>query len=168
VALHVAAARPHLVAGVALLDGAVLFPEEVRAQILAEVVPLLEGPAWADVLRGFFSSRAFDAHESAELRARILDELGRAPSYLPACVMRDVMASDHADLLAGDWPLLYVHAGIPADLARLRELRPDALIGSVAGGGHWMMLSVPEQVNAMLDTFLDVVAARVSEVAATV
>ncbi|HEX9235018.1 MAG TPA: alpha/beta hydrolase [Actinomycetota bacterium] len=54
-------------------------------------------------------------------------------------------------------PLLYVHAKAPPDLQRLQELRPDAMVGQVIGSGHYLMLSVPEQVNAMLDRFLEVV-----------
>jgi hypothetical protein len=54
-----------------------------------------------------------------------------------------------------------VHGGIPADLARLRQLRPDALVvASVAGAGHYMTLEVPDQVNAMLDRFLQIVDQR--------
>jgi pimeloyl-ACP methyl ester carboxylesterase len=41
----------------------------------------------------------------------------------------------------------------------LRELRPDVLLGAVVGSGHWMMLEVPDQVNAMLDRFLQIVEA---------
>jgi hypothetical protein len=29
------------------------------------------------------------------------------------------------------------------------------LIGSVVGSGHWLTLVVPDQVNAMLDRFLE-------------
>ena len=54
-------------------------------------------------------------------------------------------------------PLLYVHAKAPTDLQRLRELRPDAMVGQVIGSGHFLMLSVPEQVDAMLDRFLELV-----------
>jgi hypothetical protein len=46
----------------------------------------------------------------------------------------------------------------PADLERLRQLRPDALLASVAGSGHYLKLEVPDQVNAMLDRFLQIVA----------
>jgi len=42
---------------------------------------------------------------------------------------------------------------------RLQELRPDAMVGQVVGSGHYLMLSIPAQVNAMLDRFLEVVEA---------
>jgi hypothetical protein len=32
------------------------------------------------------------------------------------------------------------------------------MVGQVVGSGHFLMLSVPDQVHAMLDRFLDVVS----------
>jgi len=43
---------------------------------------------------------------------------------------------------------------MPADLDRLMQLRPDAIVAAVAGSGHFMALVVPDQVSAMLDRFL--------------
>ncbi len=54
---------------------------------------------------------------------------------------------------------MYVPAKAPSDLQRLLELQPDALVGQVVGSGHYLMLSVPDQVNAMLDRFLELVEA---------
>jgi len=113
-----------------------------------------------DALRGYFG-RFFGSHDSPALKARIMAVLERAPSHLAAPLMRDIMSSGHAaELAAGDHPLLFVHAKAPADLERLRQLRPDALLASVAGSGHYLMLEVPDQVNAMLDRFLQIVASR--------
>ena len=120
----------------------------------------LEGDAWLDALRRYFD-RFFGPHDSPALKARIMAELERAPSHLAASLMRDIMSSDHAaELGTGDYPLLFVHAKVPADLERLRQLRPDALLASVGGSGHYLMLEVPDQVNAMLDRFLQIVASR--------
>ena len=44
-------------------------------------------------------------------------------------------------------------------MQRLLELRPDAMVGQVVGSGHYLMLSVPDQVNSMLDRFLGVIDA---------
>jgi len=69
-----------------------------------------------------------------------------------------LFASDYADdLQSARCPLLYIHAKAPTDLRRLQELRPDALVGQVVGSGHYLMLSVPDQVNAMLDSFVRVI-----------
>jgi pimeloyl-ACP methyl ester carboxylesterase len=69
--------------------------------------------------------------------------------------MRDIFSSDFADeLRAARCPLLFVHAQVPADLDRLRQLRPDAIVASVAGSGHYIALVVPEQVSAMVERFI--------------
>lgn len=159
IAMEVAAARPDLVAGVVLLDGTILYPEGLRTQALGSLVPVLEGPGWAEAMQGFLGGRGFGPSDSPDLKARVMEEIGRGPGGLAAPLMRYILSSDHASLIASsDCPLLYIHARVPTDLARLRELRPDAVIAAVAGSGHWMMLEVPDQVNAMLDRFLDIVA----------
>jgi len=53
-----------------------------------------------------------------------------------------------------------VHAKVPADLRRLQEVRPDAMVGRVVGSGHFLTLSAANQLNAMLDRFLELVAQR--------
>jgi pimeloyl-ACP methyl ester carboxylesterase len=42
-------------------------------------------------------------------------------------------------------------------LKRLRELQPEAIIEEIGGVGHWQMLTAPDQVNALLDRFLEVI-----------
>ena len=155
-ALEVAAIRPDLAAGVVLLDGAVLLPETSLKEALANLVPALEGDSWLAALQGYFG-RMFGPYDPPELRTRVMRELGDAPSHMAAPLFRDLMSSDYADELeASSAPLMYIHARIPADLTRLRALRPDVWLGSVVGSGHYMALAVPNQVNAMLDRFLEV------------
>jgi pimeloyl-ACP methyl ester carboxylesterase len=155
VALEVAALEPQLVAGVALLDPVVLFPEPLRRQVLEQLVPALAGPGWQEVLRSFIAGRMFGPFDPPEVRARIAQEVATLPAHLPAPLMRDGMSNDFSDrLAAGKYPLLFVHAQVPADLERLKQLRPDAIVASVAGSGHFLTLIVPDQVNAMLDRFL--------------
>lgn len=159
VALIAASLDPDRTAGVALLDGTVLFPESLRSHVLATVVPVLEGDGWIQVMQGFLVGRGIGPYDSAALKARVLAEIAAAPAWIAAPMMRDVMTVDFSQLLSGRFPLLYVHATTPTDLTRLRELRPDVLLGAVVGSGHWMMLEVPDQVNAMLDRFLQIVEA---------
>jgi pimeloyl-ACP methyl ester carboxylesterase len=163
VALVVAEKRPSLVAGIVLLDGAVLFPQALRQQVLEGLVPVLEGPGWAAALQGFLGS-PWPASTSPALKARVIDEIGRGPAQLAAPMMRDVMSTDWAEqLTAGAYPLLYVHGIVPLEIDRLHHLRPDALIAAAAAGGHYMTLQVPDQVNAMLDRFLDIVESTGTE-----
>ena len=159
VALIAASLTPDRTAGVALLDGTVLFPESLRSQVLANLVPVLEGDGWSEAMQGYLVGRGIGPYDSAALKARVMAEIAAAPAHIAAPLMRDVMSGDFSHFLTGRFPLLYVHARVPTDLTRLRELRPDVLLGVVVGSGHWMMLEVPDQVNAMLDRFLQIVEA---------
>jgi pimeloyl-ACP methyl ester carboxylesterase len=75
--------------------------------------------------------------------------------------MQESMATDGSDSLARvRCPLLVVSARTPVDIERLRGLQPEAFVGSVVGSGHWLTLAVPDQVNAMLDRFLEIAPTR--------
>jgi pimeloyl-ACP methyl ester carboxylesterase len=64
-------------------------------------------------------------------------------------------ANSYDDLLAEcDVPALLVTATIPNDMDRLGHLCPQLHVGKVVGSGHFLELEVPDQVNAMLDRFL--------------
>jgi pimeloyl-ACP methyl ester carboxylesterase len=155
VALTAAALAPGLAAGVGLLDATVLFPDQLRRQALETLVPALEGPHWLEALRGYFGARMFGPFDPPELQPRIMEELSAVPRHIPAPLIRDIFSRDFSDeLAAARCPLLFIHAKVPADLGRLLELRPDVLLGSVVGSGHYIALVVPEQVSAMLDRFL--------------
>src|SRR5579862_3172164 len=69
VALIVAAARPELVRAIVMLDGTILFPEEVGRQARETLVPALATDHWLDALRGYFA-RTFDPADPAEVRER--------------------------------------------------------------------------------------------------
>lgn len=160
IALDVASAKPDLVAGIAMLDAAMLYPAGIREQALTNLVPALEGEGWVDTLRAFFA-RTFGPYDSPALKAKVMEEIGRAPAHMAAPLMRDLLSEDFtAQLSSGEYPLLFVHAKAPTDVARLQQLRPDVQLGSVVGSGHYLTLAIPDQVNAMLDRFLQIVASR--------
>lgn len=158
IALEVAADAPALVAGVVLLDGAVLFPAAVRAG-QAAFMSALQTERWREALEGFFRERMFTRYDSQQVKARIMAQLKNARREMARTMMQDLFSSDYAEHLSSSGcPLLFIHSQIPVDLGRLRQLRPDVLVGEVVGAGHYAMLEAPDQVNAMLDRFLQIVA----------
>jgi pimeloyl-ACP methyl ester carboxylesterase len=170
ISLIAAGLEPDLVAGVVMLDGTLLFPEVVRKYGLEEFVPALEGPGWLEAARNYFGTLMFTPFDPPGLKEQILDDLAKVPPHIAGPLMRDIFRSDYADeLVAARCPLLYVHGVTPTDVNRLRELRPDALVGSVVGAGHYINIVVPEQLNAMIERFIEVLpiaaAARAQEVA---
>jgi pimeloyl-ACP methyl ester carboxylesterase len=64
--------------------------------------------------------------------------------------------TDHeAATAANTGPLLAIYAGLfPVNLAEVRALVPGAQVGQTVGSGHFNMVEVPEQVNAMIDRFM--------------
>lgn len=160
-ALEVAARRPELVSGVVLLDAVVLFPEAVRTAALMDFIPRLEGPQWLDALRAYFTRLMFSPFDPPAMKDQVLRDLADVRPEIGPIFMRDLMSSDHAEYVAsGAYPLLYMHGSAPADLTRLRQLRPDALVTEVIGSGHFVMLSAPDVVSATLDRFLGIVASH--------
>ena len=160
VALLVASLRPEIVRGIVMVDGAILFPEPVRRQGLEGLVPALKTDHWLDTLRAYFA-RTLDPRDPSDVGARVMADLGRISPSIASSFFSSVFASDWADELAAvRCPVLYIHAKAPTDLARLEQLRPDALIGQVIASGHYAMLSAPEQVKAMLDRFLGMLTAE--------
>lgn len=156
-AVEIAAAYPSRTAGVALLDPAILFPEPIRGQALTGLVPALRSDVWLKAVEGYFS-RLFSPYDPPKLRAQVLTELAQVRPGMAAPIMQEGMATDGSDSLAQvRCPLLVVTAAqSPVDMQRLRDLQPDALVGRVVGSGHWLTLAVPEQLNAMLDRFLEI------------
>ncbi len=160
IGLRLAAARPDLVAGVAMLDGGIPFPEPMRTMRLETFVPLLEGEGRVHALREFMG-RLFSPFDPPELQAKVATGFQAAPAHLAAPLMRAIFTEDlSAPLSTGRYPLLQIQAQAPFDLARLRELRPDVLVGSVIGSGHYLTLAAGAQVNSMLDRFIEIVAAQ--------
>ena len=157
ISLIAAGLAPDLVAGVVMLDGTLLFPEVIRKHGLEEFVPALEGPRWLEAARNYFGTLMFTRFDPPGLKDEILDDLSKVPPHIAAPLMRDIFISDHAEkLVAAPCPLLYIHGVTPTDVNRLRELRPDALVGAVVGAGHFINMVVPEQLNAMIERFIEV------------
>jgi pimeloyl-ACP methyl ester carboxylesterase len=85
--------------------------------------------------------------------------LSQVSPELVAPLMQEGMATDgSASLARVQCPLLLVVAKAPVAIEHLRALQPEAFIGRVIGSGHWLTLAVPDQVNAMLDRFLELTA----------
>jgi len=160
VALSVAAARPELVCGVVMLDGVIFFPEAARQGAVDGLLPALAGDQWLDALRGYLGRLVDPA--SADVIARVMADVGQARREIAASFFTSAFGSDfgpreqhYSEALSNlRCPLMYVRAKAPANLQKLQELKPDAMIGQVVDSGHYLMLSAADQVNAMLDRFL--------------
>jgi pimeloyl-ACP methyl ester carboxylesterase len=91
-------------------------------------------------------------------RTEILNGMARVPPDIAAAVMRDMAEFDGAAALAAAAvPVLSIGSAVPANKsADLRALCPPIVIGQTVGAGHFLQLEVPEQVNAMIERFLEI------------
>ncbi|HSK90862.1 MAG TPA: alpha/beta hydrolase [Euzebyales bacterium] len=160
VAVQLAASRPDLAAAVVMVDGALLFREDV----LDEVAPLFDAihsPAWREALHGFVDG-GFIATDDPTVRA--------AAHVRVDALTRHAMVSAFDS--AGNWdaepalracrmPMLYINSGSDlADLDLLPALCPQVELGRTVGVGHNQMLASPAQVAAMIDRFVSVHVTR--------
>jgi pimeloyl-ACP methyl ester carboxylesterase len=159
VSLELAAARPDFVRGVAMIDS-VLVPGRDRAALVHEGVAGLRGSGPERTLRDYYGT-FFGPYDDPELAAWILGQVVRTPPHVTASVWEESLESwsDAGALARATVPLAYLDAGSPnANLARAVALHPAMIIGRTIGSGHFSPLAAADQVNAMLERFLAIVA----------
>jgi pimeloyl-ACP methyl ester carboxylesterase len=90
-------------------------------------------------------------------RADILEQMSSGPPGIAAEIMRVMGQFDDAALAKVTVPVVSIGSAVPANAsADLRRLNPAITIGQTVGAGHFNMLEVPGQVNAMIERFLAV------------
>jgi len=159
VAFDVACRHPDLPGAVVMLDSAVVLPASARVAI-PEVLERLSGPDYAATLHWLVNGAFFLPTDDAVRRARILDVMAAAPQHVMAAAYAGLADYD-AGAVASRFkaPSLYIAANEPsprADMDRLAALVPHMLRGQTVGAGHFCQLEVPEQINAMIDRFFDI------------
>lgn len=159
IAFEVAAARPDAVSAIVLLDPIPIVPlaglREQRAPLLAA----LAGPDYRDAFRGFVESRMFRPTDDPTVRARIVDDMCATPQHVlePTFAgITDWTGEQLADQVHCPVLLITTGDGMPADIARTRNLLPGLELGRTIGSGHFVHVFSPEQVNEMIERFLAV------------
>jgi pimeloyl-ACP methyl ester carboxylesterase len=151
VALAYAGAHPDRVAGLVLVD-----PIGDGKQIpLAEAKAYLAGfeTNYDSTSRGYWTSVA--GPDSA-IQKRLLADLEATPREAVVRGLRDVMQFDpHPALARYQGPTLSIvtpHNDMPSSLHRLGKGFPHRM---VEGTGHWIQLDKPDEINRLLDEFLE-------------
>jgi len=159
VAFETAAARPDLALAIVLLDPIPIVPPPNLRDQRAALLAALEGPDYADALRAFAESRMFKPTDDPEIRAGIVDDMCATPQHVLLSAFTS-LSEWSGELLADQvrCPALLITAGdgLPADLARTRELVIGLELGRTVGAGHFAHIVSHAQVNAMIDRFLTV------------
>lgn len=157
VALALAASHPDQLGAAVLIDSVLLAAGD-RTGAIGDLVAALRAPESDRALRDYFAT-FFSPDDDPRRTAWILDQAVRTQPHVTSSIWEESLrAWDDADALRRcEVPVLYLDAGTPnADLARAVALRSELVIGRTIGSGHFSLLEVPEQVNAMIDRFLTV------------
>lgn len=160
VALELAARHPAVPAAIVMVDGG--------TRTMAPLPPAPpsggDGSALARVMRDGSNPAAirvaidgmFLPTDDAERRTWITERMLGRPPHVMASAWEELRRVDGAaSAKACTVPVLHINAATyRPELARFRELCPQLVLGQTVGAGHFSMLEVPEQVNAMIEQFL--------------
>ena len=166
----------HSVGGNIALKLAVRAPEAVKAVVMIDT--FVEGQGFYMKLRELSASFAtiggsrqvFEAlsgglflpSDNPDLRREILDQCSHTPwhaltSTFNRALLENTSASDLRDVAI---PVAYISAhGLPTEIWRVEHINPRVITGKTVGVGHFSTLMAPDQINAMLRTFVDQVNA---------
>jgi len=157
VALELAARHPDLPAAIVMLDSAIVPPEGLIEAVRA-LAESLKGPDYREAQRKFMADLTFLPTDNPQDKARIVDLMSAAPQHVMGNALEHhLLTWDGAAAAAAcAVPALYIGAAYPlADVARFRELCPRLVVGQTVGAGHFNNQLVPDQVNAMIERFLE-------------
>jgi pimeloyl-ACP methyl ester carboxylesterase len=163
IALEVAATRPELPSAIVLLDPIPIVPLPALQAQRGQLAEALTGSAYREAFRGFAEARMFRSTDDPELRARIVDEMCATPQHVLAPTFANLSkwsGEPLADRVRIPVLLITAGDGLPADIARTRELLPQLELGRTVGAGHFAHVIAPDQVNAMIDRFLTILRQR--------
>ena len=157
VALEFAAHHPGVPASIVLIDS-VIFPHRSFLDALQPVVEALRGTDYIAACQRALSATCLTTDDEI-LKAQLIASLPKAPRHVLASALRNHLTEYDVTPAAADCrvPIAYIGAAVPmADLIQFRRLTPQLVTAQTLGSGHFSSLFVPDQINAMLSTFLKV------------
>jgi hypothetical protein len=108
------------------------------------------------------SSGLFLPSDNPDIKREILDQCADTSwhvltSTFNLALLGNTSLSDLKELAI---PAAYISAhGLPTEIWRVENINPRVITGKTVGAGHFSTLMAPEQINAMLRTFVDQVNA---------
>jgi pimeloyl-ACP methyl ester carboxylesterase len=148
------AARVRAIRALVMVDPAPITNERAKEFFRGSVAAVAadEDGSW----RRKFAESLFLPTDVAR-RTAIIERMSASPPGIAAEVMRVMGEFGDAVLAKVSVPVLSIGSARPANRsADLRRLCPAITIGQTVGSGHFNMLEVPGQVNAMIERFLAV------------
>ncbi len=159
----------HSMGGSIALQLAADHPNSVRALVLVDPSPVNDNRAGFQSMLDAMANHGVDSTRRRAFRNFFLDR--HDPALLAEICERAATVPDRvftAEVTSlRDWdgdaiarrcgvPVLHIAATRPAcSPSALRAAIPDVVTGQTVGAGHFNMLEVPDQVNSMIERFLE-------------
>jgi pimeloyl-ACP methyl ester carboxylesterase len=153
VAAALAAHHPELVVAAVGVDS----PLVTSPGAVERLTPRIEAMASADYLAAALRmvESMFQPCDDPARRATITQGMTSVPQHTMVSAMRGNLAQRPETLGTISQPVLMISAGwVPVDQAFVRQTIPNLRYAQTYGSGHFSMLEVPEQVNAMIERFI--------------
>ena len=159
VATAFAAAYQDFAHAVVILDSGFEMPDSVRGE-LRGFYDALTPEVYDGVVRTFVRERLFDAGDDESLIESVEAVMAACPREVFLAMGEGVLAWDQkAAALQITVPTLFIASSRPfIDLGTLHAACPSWYLGRTIGAGHFHQLVVPDQVNAMIERFLEQIA----------
>jgi pimeloyl-ACP methyl ester carboxylesterase len=157
IALQLAATHPELSAAVCLIDS-VVFPSDAFIAQLQLLGDQLAGAAYIQTLQ-LAAGALFIETDDPVRKAHVLAEMAKTSQHVAVPAFRNHLLDYDASRVARACrvPIAYIAASnLMADLGQFKQLCPQLVTAQTIGSGHFSLLEVPEQVNAMLERFVKI------------
>ncbi|MDX6274889.1 MAG: hypothetical protein QOJ92_2099 [Frankiales bacterium] len=157
-ALELAATHSGLLGGIGLLDAGPLAWAQAERPGLEGLIAALRGEGGQSMMASMADDLFRPDEQVADAEHYRACVRGAAPEVFADVVASDLGWDGRSVASRVKVPTLAVGADTPyLDLEEIRELIPHAVVGRTAGSGHFHQLVVPDQVNAMVSRFLELV-----------
>jgi pimeloyl-ACP methyl ester carboxylesterase len=155
VALEFASRHREIPASIVLIDSIIL-PQQAFRATLQRFAEALLGPDYRVGCQEALLSLCLAADDKPR-KEQLIASLPKAPLQVLASVLTNLLADYDVAQAAAlcRVPVAYIGAAIAlADLNYFKSLIPHLVTAQTLGSGHFSPLFVPDQINAMLSTFL--------------
>ncbi len=155
VVISVAARHPELVMAVASLDSPSNIPGwQNRFHAPFDHLMTFDGP-YREAVHAFLKAAYLPTDDPSRVGG-LADRLAGIPDHVIVRAWQAMSVYNPTSTLRQmKCPYLYIDCGQPdLDLGLLRELCPQVVIGKTVGAGHQATKDVPDQINAMLNRFI--------------
>ena len=155
IGLELAARHPDRISGLLMID-TVLFPSPDFLAAVRQLLSIIKESDLESCLREM-ETFLFQATDDLDMRAEIVKRMSATPRHVAISAMTGLIFEHDPTpaLEACKAPVGYIAAfPVLADIARMHALCPQLMSSQTLGSGHFSSWFVPDQVNAMIETFI--------------